>query len=114
MKFSFTTIILLAFFAYVLNSVYVIYQLFNVPSCKGNSRKCLPPHRLIDENLEVSRARAIVYNDTESLSFLSFLSSYYPPPSYMEILVSVKKKVIVQCRFYKLDKDITMYCARDD
>ena len=58
MKFSFTTIILLAFFAYVLNSVYVIYQLFNVPSCKGNSRKCLPPHRLIDENLEVSRARA--------------------------------------------------------
>ena len=61
MKFSFTTIILLAFFAYVLNSIYVIYQLFNVPSCKGNSRKCLPPHRLIDENLEVSRARAIVY-----------------------------------------------------
>ena len=49
-----TTIVLILFGAYVLNSIYVIYQLFYMPACKGSAKKCLQPHSVIDKNLEVS------------------------------------------------------------
>ena len=49
-----TTIVLILFGLYVANSVYVIYHLFHVPGCQGNSRKCLQPHGVIDKKLEVS------------------------------------------------------------
>lgn len=49
-----TTIVFILFGLYVANSVYVIYNLFHVPACHGNSRKCLRPHGVVDNKLEVS------------------------------------------------------------
>lgn len=49
-----TTIVFILFGLYVGNSVYVIYNLFHVPACHGNSRKCLRPHGVVDNKLEVS------------------------------------------------------------
>lgn len=49
-----TTIVLILFGLYIANSIFVIYHLFHVPSCKGTSRKCLQPHGIIDKKLEIS------------------------------------------------------------
>jgi len=42
-KLNLTNIILLLFFLYVINSLYVIYVLFNPPNCQGEGNRCLRP-----------------------------------------------------------------------
>ena len=49
-----TTVVLILFGLYIVNSVYVIYNLFHVPTCQGGTRQCLKPHGIIDKKLEVS------------------------------------------------------------
>lgn len=49
-----TTIVFILFGLYVANSVYVIYHLFHVPACHGNSGECLRAHSVVDNKLEIS------------------------------------------------------------
>lgn len=49
-----TTVVLILFGLYIVNSVYVIYNLFHVPTCQGGTRQCLKPHGIIDKKLEIS------------------------------------------------------------
>ncbi|XP_031564751.1 cleft lip and palate transmembrane protein 1-like protein [Actinia tenebrosa] len=53
-KINLTTIALVLFGLYVLNSLYVLYHFFYLPACTGGPKLCLYPHQTIDGPLEVA------------------------------------------------------------
>ncbi|XP_032228354.2 cleft lip and palate transmembrane protein 1-like protein [Nematostella vectensis] len=83
-----TTIALTVFGLYMLNSVYVVYNLFYVPSCRGNSRECLHPHSILGQNLELALYTSTQPNarSIDSLELLWKKSNFDIFESFTEIL----------------------------
>ena len=67
---SFTKIVLLLFLAYVSNTIYVIYTLFNPPTCDKSSRSCIHSSYRHDE---LSKLKVYIY--IYSLDFFCYI--YY-------------------------------------
>lgn len=68
-KINLTSIALVLFGLYVLNSLYVLYHFFYIPVCAGGPNACLYPHQSIDGQLEVSQS---AFENVSSHSYRSF------------------------------------------